>query len=795
MDITPRLPWTAQIISFDLFDTLLARSFAEPADVFLEVGSRLATAAQPMSEFVDARSAAEFYLREATAFRTEVTLEEIYSELARRLAWSSEQRSTALATELAVERETIYAVPAGLSLLACARRRGRRVIFISDTYLPKTFLEPLLSQLAIRQEGDGLYLSSEYRALKSEGSLFDLVAAAEKAAPRKFVHVGDNPESDGSRPRMRGWRTLMFKPTALTRYETPAVSPQGTQSLLLSRFSGLRRKLRLQSPHVSPRERTIYETTLAVSGPVVLAYTAWCLREAEARGLRRLYFLSRDGEILYRLAQRLRRDDSGRMDLRYLYVSRQALLLPALSEPLEAELSWIAAATAALTPRIVLKRVELSPEEIGAVLTENGFPHSTWDRQLSEERRQKFSKLLIAQPLRARLLQQARLARERTLEYLTVNGLMDEEPFAVVDIGWNGTLQRSLGRLLELAGRTGPTTGFYFGLHSRRRHRADDIMLAAFSDYQEPTRVDSIAYLIPLLELFVAAQHGGVETYETESGSCRPVLRHPENLTGLKWGVRIQQQAMLDLADAWLDAGFSDLPLPPLYDHLIDNLERFARTPSRAEALAYGCYLDAEDQNESTYTPLAQGFSLCELRRFRIGGFVHHHNEWRAGAVALTPALYRRWLRVENVLDDQHPILGEGLKTVRGCGPVEAPNPRFHLPRFMWLYGPECAIDIVSPLLSPTLLRLRLKNFHINQHLEFVLLGSVLTKLEVPQNFGEGCPDIFTMELILPPSPARFELAVRPTLWSEGDRPLAVILLGMELRPAGDATLPKPDCG
>ena len=47
------------------------------------------------------------------------------------------------------------------------------------------------------------------------------------------------------------------------------------------------------------------EYSFSVIGPVMFNYTAWVLKEAERRGIKRLCFLARDGYLLLKIAERI----------------------------------------------------------------------------------------------------------------------------------------------------------------------------------------------------------------------------------------------------------------------------------------------------------------------------------------------------------------------------------------------------------------------------------------------------------------------------------------------------------
>ena len=71
----------------------------------------------------------------------------------------------------------------------------------------------------------------------------------------------------------------------------------------------------------SPEEK-LYVSACA---PVLLCFVMWALGEARAAGIRRLYFLARDGYPMYLAARKLCAAWGVPIECRYLYVSRYAV--------------------------------------------------------------------------------------------------------------------------------------------------------------------------------------------------------------------------------------------------------------------------------------------------------------------------------------------------------------------------------------------------------------------------------------------------------------------------------------
>jgi hypothetical protein len=317
-------------------------------------------------------------------------------------------------------------------------------------------------------------------------------------------------------------------------------------------------------------------------------------------------------------------------------VSRQALLFPALKNTVEEGFDWIFAPTSFMSADIVLKRINFKAEEFKADLISYGITevHS----HLTENQREKLKEILI---LRSELIiERAKEFRTHLFGYLEQEGFFDAENVSIVDIGWGGTLQYSISKIANESNKNVNLHGHYFGVRSRKIYKNSDTMSAWFTDHDgEINLLDKQAYIVPMTELFTMADHGGTNCYKNSDGKFVPVLRETNNQVGIRWGVKVQQAAMMSFTNLLLDVVHSDqitnLPEDSIAI-LEENYRRFFLDPTRAEALAYCAYNDSEDQSESYYRLMGSPYSYAEIQKFFSEDFMHHHNEWRQGSLKLT---------------------------------------------------------------------------------------------------------------------------------------------------------------
>ena len=98
----------------------------------------------------------------------------------------------------------------------------------------------------------------------------------------------------------------------------------------------------------------------------------------------------------------------------------------------------------------------------------------------------------------------------------------------------------------------GGVPGFYFGLERRITPFSTDRLIPYFLEPDAITERRSLSSS-PILELFLAADHGSTVRYEKQGDRYIPILRSDKNEKGLEWGVLVQQQAILDFTERFTD--------------------------------------------------------------------------------------------------------------------------------------------------------------------------------------------------------------------------------------------------
>ena len=466
----------ADVVSFDIFDTLLVRGVAEPAHVWhlMEEGARARLAAapeaHPIASFADARvkAARRAFDAAKVAGRREIDLKELYNELRKMHRIDRDVVVGVRKLEVETEARVLSARRSMVEAYRYARARGKRVVICSDMYLDRDSIEHLL-----RAKGfDGyerLYLSSAENALKKDGSLFDRMLADLGVEPRRILHIGDNGVSDLARAQEKGLKAIRIPRT----YESFIAQPANAElwgrdakalDVPTSLYLGLVANKLFDGTGVKWQEGSLfngkpYNLGYYAGGIVMLQFAKWVLEEALADGVKTLYFLARDGLLVKEAYDQIAQHFPGAPRSVYLLASRRALSTPALASVEDAQASLDMAFSKVRLGDLLEARFELTAADVDpAALATAGF--AGLDEVVTSKNPGDVARLrVLVGELAGPILANAAAEREAMQAYLAHHGLTERGArAAVVDIGHNGTLQRALSRML--GGRD--LGGYYF---------------------------------------------------------------------------------------------------------------------------------------------------------------------------------------------------------------------------------------------------------------------------------------------------------------------------------------------
>lgn len=631
------------VYSFDIFDTLITRRTATPKGIFAVMQETLQSrsAAYPtqlVEDFYWVRIAAE-ELSRRYAKSEEITLIEIYKSLGQIISLSERQIHSLVSLEIETESDYVALIPHNVGWLESLKAGGARVVLISDTYFERKQLLTLF--IAVKRpdllNNLPLYLSSEQRIRKTSGRLFQRVCEKENIRPYNLIHIGDDRNSDFWVPRSLGIKVIRYGHPQLNSYERLYLSEFDRVSQLIAGASK-----RGPRDFGSPQEMIGY----SIAGPILYLYVRWVLDMTLQHGVDRVYFISRDGQILKEIAERIRKEEHAGIDFVYLYGSRMAWHLPAIRRLGERDLDFLLLQRPVANLRIIAQRAGLRTQSIKSVIKKNWNLEVPPDRHLSEQELQQLRRVIKQDSQLSGMIEEsAANARSLALKYLQQEGFMTCRRPAVVDLGWRGNLQDSLYSILQFeSDESFRLLGLYFGLSERTPFTSlrNEKLTYLFDVYGEPNEL--IQRLGNFLELFCGADHGGVLGYEYSNGDCMPVLKYEHNYPLFEWGLPDFRKGVYTFLKQVQDL----LDIPSREGKgIVRNLAKIIRKPDARFAETVGSMPFSSDPMEEFQCEFAPRLSLREAI-YQSGN--PYKYRWLEGAARRSSSIVRATIAGRNYL-------------------------------------------------------------------------------------------------------------------------------------------------
>lgn len=292
------------IISFDIFDTALYRKVEFPNDVFKIMASEM-----KYSDFLYVRKKAEAEARtrmEKLEGHREIQLSDIYDVLSERYGVKKEwqYRECELEIELSVTNSFIY------KIYREALALGKKVIFISDMYLPQETIVSMLHKNGY-DSYHHLYLSNEYKLRKGDGKLQKFVL--EQHNDEKILHIGDNYDADVKKSIEAGFAAIHNPDSHLIFRESD-----------MDNFAGsFYRALIQHSLNNGLWDQNLYfEHGFRVGGILAAGFCEHINKIVKEKHIDKILFCSRDCNVIHKIYNQYYKE----CDNEYIKISRCAIM-------------------------------------------------------------------------------------------------------------------------------------------------------------------------------------------------------------------------------------------------------------------------------------------------------------------------------------------------------------------------------------------------------------------------------------------------------------------------------------
>ncbi len=317
--------------SFDIFDTLITRKTYSPYGIFsimkdklirLQKDSMNMSANEWVPNFDSLRISAEQSIRTVFSYQNkeDVTLSDIYRELSNIICDDTLDLEWLKQLEIETELENIVPIYSGIETVKKLYHDGKKVVLISDMYLSSDVIRQMLCQFDDCFFDIPIYVSCEFGKTKRSGSLYIEVKKQENADYKNWVHYGDNVRSDINIAQLLGITANLVSYKELLQWEKEFLKKADmVYDSAVQIYFGISRYIR-QNTALSHAK----QIGASLGGMVFFPYIYWIIKKSEKLGIKRLYFVARDGYVLKSIADEVISRYQLKLETYYIYGSRMA---------------------------------------------------------------------------------------------------------------------------------------------------------------------------------------------------------------------------------------------------------------------------------------------------------------------------------------------------------------------------------------------------------------------------------------------------------------------------------------
>lgn len=434
----------------------------------------------------------------------EISLEQIYQAIQLNGFISETQMQDMLSMELTLWKEQLRLIDVGIENLKADFQSGTPVIIVADSILGEKILRPWLQELDPIFRVTRLCLSVDYKKRSSSGSLFSLL----RDERRWKDFEGWRHKSAVSYPcevwlKQVGMQFEKFDLRQLPRPEQDLLAKFPFDATL-QRCTGITRSL------MEGNNLTIAEAAgSSLGGTLLTVYVQWLLQTSIRKGIKRLYFIARDGYILRQMAEILIKAWNLSLKTFYIYGSRKAWRMPSFDGTEEALRLMI------LYSNANNLRALAGALGISAGVFQKYFSGLDVDEKFTTAGRIAVArKLCRDEEFRFMLREKHRSQRESVIAYLKQEIDTSDDAFAFVEINGTGFTQQCLSACIKVFYKH-PIKSFYFNIY---RMWPDNPLCQYMVFLPGPLKNSMI------LEPLTRALHGSTQEYEYRDGTWVPVL-------------------------------------------------------------------------------------------------------------------------------------------------------------------------------------------------------------------------------------------------------------------------------
>jgi len=289
------------IVSFDIFDTLIMRRVLQASDVFKMVSYCL------KKRHVELNGADFETLRNEAIIQMNnpyYTYDELYKKMQDISGVSDECIAKIKKIEFEIEKSIIIPRQSMVDLCNRIKKVGKKIYIISDMYFSKEVLYELLVGKGLDIERENILVSCELKKDKSSGTLWrdykDSIVQNKRA-----IHIGDNKIADIENAMKYGIDAYhVMGAVEMLKVSSVKEVYDKVTDLHEALVVGVIISRMFNNPFVlnQTKGRVVFsekeEWGYCLWGNIIFSFCEWLLNQSIRREIKQLYFLSRDGYLI-----------------------------------------------------------------------------------------------------------------------------------------------------------------------------------------------------------------------------------------------------------------------------------------------------------------------------------------------------------------------------------------------------------------------------------------------------------------------------------------------------------------
>ena len=489
------------IISFDIFDTLILRNIFYPTDIF-KILSIYAKNNFNIDNFYEIRIESEKNSRNVEN-NYECNYNDIYNNVSKKIK-NKKICEKLKNRELELELEFCTFNPYMKSIFNYCENNKKTIFLISDMYLDERFVNKILQKNGYKNYK--LFVSSKYKKNKGTKELFKYVYETMKVDKTKWLHIGDNEYSDYKMPIEFGINAYNYKKVTLN---CDIIPNSIFESIILA----------IQCNYLYNGNKNDYWNSFGVKyvSPIYFGFTKWLCDLTKNKD--NLFFLARDGYIINEIYKLFNIKDTY---TKYIYCSRESLQMPTFlindeDDNLIKFITENGGIKYNMTLSDLLNRAGIDTSKIDKDLI-GDFGFKNFEDSIDINNYYHARKLisLYLKDIKNSLVDKLNLAKE----YLIQEKMDQFDEINIVDIGWSGSIQSSISKILNKK-----VCGYYFGTIDSKKTNAFTNMYGYYFDLDYPlSKKNNILDNVMMYELIFCAPHGTTIGYEKKDSNINPIL-------------------------------------------------------------------------------------------------------------------------------------------------------------------------------------------------------------------------------------------------------------------------------